>query len=120
MEVEINKEHELELISFYGFSFGKFLQFAEFISTERVCSKDWIEEIARELHLSCHWAIDWNRKSMALLDLTWEHVFMLNSMLVLDDQRNSFIWIQKAIEKAVSMAMSAKDYVKREVILGKC
>ena len=56
----------------------------------------------------------------SLLDLTWEQVFMLNSILVLDDNRNSFIWIHKAIEKAVDIAMSAKGGVNREVLLEKC
>lgn len=120
MEVKIENKHELELVSFYGFTFGKFLQFAEFIKFERANNKGMIEEIATELCLSYHWVIDWEGKSMALLDLTWEQIFMLNSILVLDDQRNSFIWIQNAIEKAIDMAMSAKSSVKREVLLGKC
>ena len=120
MEVKVDNENELELISFCGFSFGQFMQFAEFISLTRLRGKGAVEEIATELRLSCHWAIDWKGKTMALLDLTWEQIFMLNSILVLDDNRNSFIWIHKAIEKAVDMAMSAKGNVNREVFLGKC
>ena len=119
MEVKVDNEHELELVSFYGFSFGKFLQFAEFIRFERANNKGLIEEIATELHLSCHWAIDWKNKTISLLDLTWEQIFMLNSILLLDDNRNCFVWIHKAIERAVNMAMSAKGGVKREVLLGK-
>jgi len=118
MDVRIDNKNEL--VSFCGFSFGKFLQFAEFVKFERANNKGMIEEIATELCLSCHWAIDWSGKTMSLLDLTWEQIFMLNSILVLDDQRNSFIWIHKAIEKAVDMAMNAKGYVNKEVTLGKC
>ena len=120
MDVKIDNEHELELISFCGLSFGQFRQFAEFISFARLRGQGCVEEIATELCLSCHWAIDWAGKTMALLDLTWEQIFMLNSILVLDDNRNSFIWIHKAIEKAVEIAMSAKGGVNREVLLGKC
>ena len=107
MEVVIDNKNEL--ISFCGFSFGKYKQFLEFIKFERANNNGLIEEIATELHLSCHWALDREHKSISLLDLTWEQIFMLNSILVLDDQRNSFIWIHKAIEKAVDMAMSAKE-----------
>ena len=96
------------------------MQFAEFVSFARLRGQGCVEEIATELHLSCHWAIDWTGKTMALLDLTWEQIFMLNSILVLDDNRNSFIWIHKAIKKAVDMAMSAKGGVNREVLHGKC
>jgi len=120
MDIKIDNKNDPELISFCGFSFGQFMQFAEFISLERIRGKGLIEEIAAELHLSCHWAIDWTGRSMALLDLTWEQIFTLNSILVLDDNRNSFLWIHKAIEKAVDLAMSAKGNIKREVLLGKC
>ena len=118
MEVRIDNKHELELVSFCGFSIGKFMQFAEFISLARRIGEGRVEEIAKELHMSCHWALDWSGKTMSLIDLTWEQMFMLNSILVLDDQRNCFVWIHKAIEKAVNMAMSAKSAVKREVIIG--
>jgi len=120
MQIKVDNEHELELVSFCGFSFGQFMQFAEFISLARLRGMGAVEEIATELCLSCHWAIDWTGKTVSLLDLTWEQIFMLNSILVLDDQRNCFIWIHKAIEKAVDMAMSAKGRINREVLLGKC
>ncbi|MCJ7778843.1 MAG: hypothetical protein MUP16_11090 [Sedimentisphaerales bacterium] len=119
MQVKVDNEHEIELVSFCGFSFGQFMQFAEFLSFARLRGQGHVEEIATELCLSCHWAIDWAGKTMALLDLTWEQIFMLNSILVLDDNRNSFIWIHKAIEKAVDIAMSAKGGVNREVLIGK-
>ena len=109
MEVKIDNKNEL--VSFCGFSFGKFLQFDEFISLARLRGKGMVEEIATELQRSCHWALDWENKTISLLDLTWEQIFMLNSVLVLDDQRNCFVWIHKAIEKAVDLAMSAKDIV---------
>lgn len=118
MQIKIDNKHELELVSFCGFSFGQFMQFAEFISFARLRGQGCVEEIAKELYLSCHWAMDWSGKTMSLIDLTWEQVFMLNSILVLDDKRNLFLWIHKAIEKAVNMAMSAKSVVKREVIIG--
>lgn len=115
MEVRIDKKHELELVSFCGLSYGKFMQFTEFISLARQRERGWIEEIAKELHISCHWALDWSGKTISLLDLTWEQIFMLNSILVLDDKRNCFLWIHKAIEKAVDMALSARPAVKRGV-----
>lgn len=118
--MQVKVDNERELVSFCGFSFGKFMQFAEFIRFERANNKSLIEEIATELHLSCHWAIDWTGKTVSLLDLTWEQIFMLNSILVLDDSRNCFIWIHKAIEKAVDIAMSAKGSVNREVLIKKC
>lgn len=108
MEVIIDNKNELELVSFCGFSFGKFMQFAEFVSIERIRGEGLIEEIATELHLPCHWDLDWMGKSMDLMDLTWEQIFMLECMLVLDDHRNSFIWIHKTIEKAVDMAKEKK------------
>lgn len=118
MDVKVDSENEL--ISFCGFSYGKYKQFLEFIRFERASNNFLIKEISKELHLSCHWAIDRKRKIVSLLDLSWEQVFMLIWMLVLDDQRNSFIWIQKALEKAVDMGMSDKaNIVNIEVLLEK-
>ena len=118
MEIKIDNKNELELVSFYWLNFEKFMQFMAFISLARLSrGQGCVEEIAKELYLSCHWAMDWNGRRMALIDLTWEQVFMLNSILALDDQRNCFIWIHKAIEKAVDMAMSAKARIKEADIV---
>lgn len=104
MEVKVDNENEL--VSFCGLSFGKFWQFAEFMNFyDRNKNNGMIAELEKELHQSCHWSIDWKNKTFSILGLTWENVFVLNSILILDSNRNCFIWIQRAIEKAVDMAM---------------
>ena len=105
----IDNKNEPELVSFYWLSFTQFMKFMEFISFARLIGQGCVEEIAKELYLSCHWALDWRGRRMALVDLTWEQVLMLNSIIVHDDKWNSLSQIHKAIEKAVEMAMSAKE-----------